>query len=315
MDTIIRTPAVSARTRQLVRPLSAAARAAQVAAPSIGQPDQDRQPAQQRAERQETLPPQASVSAAPPGPASMIAAHSPPLGLLATVFNEAPSPGVTGPTGAFASSALAAPAPPPVLEPVVDPQAAAENERVQQALKVEQELIERREEAERRGFASGFERGQEAGTKALADQVERMLAISATLQKAKSAVLETAQDAIVEIAYTALCRVIGTAVADRATVTSMVNHALGMVNHRDEVTVWLHPQDAALVQQTLAHDETSLTCGPATAVRGDPSLDLGGCIVESATGSLDARLDTQLGRLREALMLARHGYTAEPGES
>ena len=42
----------------------------------------------------------------------------------------------------------------------------------------------------------------------------------------------------------------------------------------------------------------------------DDSIALGGCLLETARGGLDARLETQVQRLRELLLAARRGEAA-----
>jgi len=37
----------------------------------------------------------------------------------------------------------------------------------------------------------------------------------------------------------------------------------------------------------------------------DPSIEMGGCIIETSAGRLDAKLETQLSRLSQALLAVR----------
>jgi flagellar biosynthesis/type III secretory pathway protein FliH len=69
------------------------------------------------------------------------------------------------------------------------------------------------------------------------------------------------------------------------------------------IRLWIHPDDRAL----LAGDEARrrllarLEAGAELQLRADPAVGRYGCIVETATVRLDARLDTQLAALERAL--------------
>lgn len=174
---------------------------------------------------------------------------------------------------------------------------------------IEQELISARALAERDGYAAGLEKGEQAAKKAVAEQVERLLSVTAALHQAKASVIENAEDLIVEIAYTAICRIIGQAAVTPAAVAGMVGQLLLSWRERNQLVVRLNPQDLELVRQ--APDFASLD--QQAALRADASIRAGGCIVESDGGSLDARLETQLARLRETLLSVRASRSGDGG--
>lgn len=166
---------------------------------------------------------------------------------------------------------------------------------------IEQELASARALAERDGYAAGLKQGEQAAKKAVAEQIERLLSVTAALHQAKAGIIENAEDLIVEIAYAAICRIIGQAAATPAAVASMVGQLLLSLRERDQLAVRLNPQDLELVRQ--APDFVALS--QQAALRADASIRLGGCIVDSDGGSLDARLETQLARLCETLLSVR----------
>jgi flagellar assembly protein FliH len=166
---------------------------------------------------------------------------------------------------------------------------------------LEQDMRNARALAERDGHASGLEKGEAAAKQAVAEQVERLASICAALHQARASVMESTEDLVVEIAYTAVCRIIGQTAVAPAAVASMVNQLLCAFRERDQLVVRLNPQDLDLVQKApgiAALDQQAV-------LRPDPSIKVGGCVVESDAGHLDARLETQLARLCETLLSAR----------
>jgi flagellar assembly protein FliH len=159
-------------------------------------------------------------------------------------------------------------------------------------------LAEVQADAERRGHAAGEKKGEQAGRAALAAQAERLQGLASRIDDAFGAAMDGAELAMVDIAFAAVCRIVGEQGAARATIVAVVRAAIAATRSRDQLTVRLHPDDAALVT-----DGTH----PGEGVRyvADPLVSLGGCIVDSAGGTLDARFETQLTLLAAALKEAR----------
>lgn len=74
-------------------------------------------------------------------------------------------------------------------------------------------------------------------------------------------------------------------------------YALGTVN---EIMVYISPMDYSLVQE----QEERLQAGLRTKIvfQVDPTLQQGGCLIESENGLIDARLEQRLGKLGRGLM-------------
>jgi flagellar biosynthesis/type III secretory pathway protein FliH len=170
---------------------------------------------------------------------------------------------------------------------------------------VREDIAKVRDEAESQGFEVGLKRGEEVAAKAIAQQLERLTSICKALQDARPAALAAAEDSLVEVAYTAICRVIGENAASVSGVAQIVSKAIEAVNHREQLIIHLDPDDAnALAQAMEGHAPAAKL--PATAVvRADPAIKMGGCTVETASGTLDAQLDVQLERLRDCLVEVR----------
>jgi flagellar assembly protein FliH len=79
-------------------------------------------------------------------------------------------------------------------------------------------------------------------------------------------------------------------------VVAVVRHALEHTLAATQVTVYLHPEDLPLV-----HSKAAL--GAALEWQPDPSLERGGCRIESDQGEVDATLSGRLARFREAMHL------------
>lgn len=163
----------------------------------------------------------------------------------------------------------------------------------------EQELASAHADAERRGYAAGEEKGERAATELMQAQIDRFKSLASQLNLSKLKVLDDAEDAVVEIAFAAICRVLGGHAASRDTVLGIVREAAAAVRDREQVLVRLHHEDLSLLSDYGDVPELDVR------LVADQTVRLGGCIVDSSTGSLDARIETQVARLGEALRAAR----------
>lgn len=157
--------------------------------------------------------------------------------------------------------------------------------------------------AEARGYAAGEKKGEAAGRAALHAEIERVKSLCKQIEQARRDAIEGSEDALVEIVFAALCRILGEQGASREAIQAVVRQAIDATRSREQLTVRLHPQDAALFIDAAAQGEMR--------IEGDGSVKLGGCMLDSAAGSLDARFETQLALLAAALKAARAGRQPE----
>lgn len=176
----------------------------------------------------------------------------------------------------------------------------------EQARKAQLDLSTAFAEAERRGYAAGEEKGERAGMELLQVQADRLKTLALKIGQSRQQVLAEAEDSLLEIAFAAICRILGEQGASRDALQRIVQDAVASARDRRQLTVRLHPDDVALLRLDADAADTVVQLSP------DAGVMLGGCIVDSGTGSLDARFETQLTLLGAALSAVRAGrHTGE----
>ncbi len=118
------------------------------------------------------------------------------------------------------------------------------------------------------------------------------------------------EDMALGIAFAALCKILGSAAVTREGIQAIVRQTATQLRTTERVVVRLHAVDLALLHEHGALDAT-LPSGGAVSWVADSAVVLGGCVIASDGGELDARLETQIERLRTALVAAR-SQTAAP---
>lgn len=329
MEPIIRAASVASVPRQLRRPVTAVS--SNLPERQDGQGTAGRSAGQQPSPPSGTTPqgqtPGAPAHGATPGQAQgqpqgnpqghtpATPQHAPKSApASATAFAPAPNPALRSYGASTAQAAV-----PPAASPVDESKAVYERElnRLAEAQQQQQsaqnlqlqkqrelELQQARAAAEKLGFTEGLEQGAKAAQEVLQQHVAQLGALMAQLNQTRRELVERSEDTMVEIVYEALCRIAAENVGQKAMVLGMVQKVLTEFRQHEPLVLLLHPQDLALVQHALPE----LGIDPEqTQLRADSSLKMGGCMIESAAGTLDASLETQFSRLREALLQVRRG--------
>ena len=154
------------------------------------------------------------------------------------------------------------------------------------------------------GLAQGLEQGREQGRTEWAERVDALDALLASMTQRLQAGISGSEDLMVAIAFEAVGKILGPALATREGVAGMVRQSLAALHEREGVVIRLAPHDVALLQGMRA-EMTRWAGTKSLEIVADERIDLGGCLIETAGGGLDGRLETQLQRLRDALVLAR----------
>ena len=149
-----------------------------------------------------------------------------------------------------------------------------------------------RVQAERAGFEAGKQEG-------LAQVSALLLAAQARAERD----LDSAKDAAIVLARRMAERIVGRAVElSPELMGAIVAEALAAGRARTgTVVLRAHPEDLAAVERERPRWLARVAAGVDVRVVSDPTIGRHGCVVETAVGRLDARLQTQLDALERAL--------------
>lgn len=164
------------------------------------------------------------------------------------------------------------------------------------------ELADVRAEGYRLGRESGYRDGMTEARAELADAMTVVQAAALSAQKVRDQLLASTEREIVELVIEAVHTVIGTRVeSDPAFVLQTVERAMQRLGNQNVVRLRVNPADLSVVS---SHLDTRGGVAQPFEVFGDGSIGIGGCIIDTAAGEIDARLDVQLDALTRALRTA-----------
>lgn len=121
--------------------------------------------------------------------------------------------------------------------------------------------------------------------------------------------LRAAEDDMLALSFEAVCRILGDQAVTVEGLRLQLRQAVQAQRNRRLVAVHVHPEDLATLRADSGMEATDLAPADVQWV-ADPSIVLGGCILQSPEGALDARLEVQLGSLRELLLRSRAAVVA-----
>jgi flagellar assembly protein FliH len=163
-----------------------------------------------------------------------------------------------------------------------------------------------REELDREAYEKGFDQGRRDGLelahKEMADDVERLGQLLRDLSAYKARICAEAEAQLLELTLALAEVVIRHEVRCRPeTVRETLKAALKMAAENGRLTVRLHPDDLENIRQFLPELEQRPGAASRLEFEADSSISKGGCLVETDSGIIDARLEGQLEALRQQL--------------
>ncbi len=112
------------------------------------------------------------------------------------------------------------------------------------------------------------------------------------------------EDIALDVAWEAVCKILGGAVATRQGIRALVEQSANRVRSEEKMTVRLCPADLRILK--AGKDPSEAEDEPRRMeFLADASIEMGGCIIETSAGRIDATLETQLSRLHQALLAVR----------
>lgn len=178
---------------------------------------------------------------------------------------------------------------------------------LQQLAMLEEQFQTAREAARRTGFEEGRQSGYAAGLKAGQEEAERVVAslsgLVADVTRQREAILIEAKDKILEMVLKISEKVtFAAAKADPNLTAAIISGAIDQLLDKSKIVIKVHPDHLAVVEQYIDRFRGSDTSIKEFAIEADPRVRTGGCFIETPSGDIDARLESMLDVIAQALL-------------
>lgn len=172
-----------------------------------------------------------------------------------------------------------------------------------QLSKIHSQLEDCKSKARESGYQDGFRQGAAKAAEEQAAATEALKELINTVSDQRHELVQAGEDAAVEIGFAAAAKMFGKINVDHHLLTAMVKEAMRKVNERDGLVVCLSAEDCRRMLRIKAQSTNGDQWSKIEFVT-DEQVGLGGCIIRTRAGSLEARLEYQLKALKKCLLEA-----------
>ena len=161
------------------------------------------------------------------------------------------------------------------------------------------ELEAVQEQAYAEAYATGLEEGRAAGREQLKREAAHLSDIVNALARPFDELGDEVEEQVVDLAMIVVRHLYRRAIkTDPAQIIGVVRRALNVLpTSARDVRLFLHPDDAAIVRESLAASEGER----AWSIVEDPMLTRGGCRVATEKSRIDARVESRLSEIVSAI--------------
>ncbi|MFF2089008.1 FliH/SctL family protein [Paenibacillus sp. NPDC058174] len=178
------------------------------------------------------------------------------------------------------------------------------------------------EEAAQASKESGYQHGySEGSSQAEADvkqQWEQRLSEAASILKTsydmREQIIQEAEPFLVELSCAIAEKIIGQKLADAPDLAmDLIRKSLSRRREQGVITLCVSPEQLAFVQAAREELNLAIDSQAELQILPDSTVKDAGCVIRSAFGSIDARIDTQLSEIKRELIQLAHQSSEERG--
>lgn len=163
-----------------------------------------------------------------------------------------------------------------------------------EAFKLESTVRACERQSRQQGYQEGYQAGYDKGLEEARDVMRNFDAAIADAISARSQLLSGAQQDILDLILLISRKVTLEALeADRDRTSDLILHVIEQLNDRSKVTIKVHPDYLPIVEQHRDRFLLHSTALKELKIEPDARVRLGGCLIETPGGEIDARLETQ----------------------
>lgn len=180
-------------------------------------------------------------------------------------------------------------------------EAEEEARQIRMAAESEAELL--RKKAEEEGYKSGWDKAMEEAQQRLEQARQMSEDLIEQAHKERLSILSSCESIIVRMALDIAEKIVEQEIKTNPDIiTKLVQNIIDSMNTAETYKILVNPEDYVNLAAEIAERTFSPTGNDNIQLVADSSVSRGGCVVETDLGSVDARVETRMASLEEALM-------------
>lgn len=160
---------------------------------------------------------------------------------------------------------------------------------------LENEIIKIKQEGYGEGFIEGKKKGKESEKKVAAVIINELREAITELEKFKVSICRKAEKSAVKLAFSIAEKILCAEIEkNKDFIINIVTQALKKVMGDETIRIKINPADLSYIKEAaVLQNDAALACQRIDFI-SDVRISRGGCIVETDSGEIDARIESQL---------------------
>ena len=176
---------------------------------------------------------------------------------------------------------------------------------VQEVDEIDRVLQQMSEKSRKDGLRQGHSKGLEEGLDKAREVLQQLNQAIKDAVTQRESLLQEAKQKILELVIQISRKVTYDAVkADPEITLEMISGVIDGLIDRSRLKIKVHPDHLPIVEQNIDTFLKGSTTIKEIAIEPDPRVKYGGCFIETPTGDIDARLESQFEVIEEAILLS-----------
>ena len=175
---------------------------------------------------------------------------------------------------------------------------------IQEVHKIDRFLQQMSDKSHKDGLRQGYNKGLEEGLDKAREVLQQLDQAIKDAVTQRESLLNEAKQKILELVIQISRKVTYDAVkADPEVTLEMISGVIDSLVDRSRLKIKVHPDHLPIVEQNIDMFLEGSTTIKEITIEPDPRVKYGGCFIETPTGDIDARLESQFEVIGEAILL------------
>jgi flagellar biosynthesis/type III secretory pathway protein FliH len=173
---------------------------------------------------------------------------------------------------------------------------------IQEIIKIEQRLIRDKETEHKRGYQDGYQQGKAEGHREAQKVIDNFATLIKDAIRQREILYDEAHSKIFDLVINISRKVTFEAARVDPDITAqIISGAIKKLVDKSKIKVKVHQDHLPLLEQQIEQFRGDSTAIKELAIEADSRVRYGGCFIETPTGDIDARLESQIEIIAEAL--------------
>jgi flagellar biosynthesis/type III secretory pathway protein FliH len=173
---------------------------------------------------------------------------------------------------------------------------------IQELLKVERQMQNEKEESAQKGYKEGYEKGLSDGHKDAQKVIDNFASLINDAVKQRQVLFDEAHQKILEMVLQIAKNITFDAARIDPDITAgIIAGAISKLVDRSKIKVKVHPDQLPLMEQQIDRFKGDSTAIKEIVIEPDNRVRYGGCFIETPKGDIDARVESQMEAIAEAI--------------